>query len=151
LVHALLYSLKLNYFLGSKFEIKDMGEANVTLNVRIVRKGDNILLPQEQYIEKILRKFEYFDFIIVSTLYDVNSKLKKNRGEFISQPRYSQIIRTLLHLMSFSRSNIVFARVRLSRYAQCANQKHWDTLAILMTYLRGSMDFALNIVDFSLY
>jgi len=32
------------FFLGSKFEMKDMGEANVVLGVRIIRKGDSILL-----------------------------------------------------------------------------------------------------------
>ena len=34
-------------FLGSNFEMKDMGEANVILGVRIIRKGDSILLSQE--------------------------------------------------------------------------------------------------------
>jgi len=76
-------------FLGSKFEIKDIGEANVILGVRIIRKGDNILLYQEQYIEKLIRKFGYYDFKPVSTPYDANSKLMKNRGEFVSQPEYA--------------------------------------------------------------
>jgi len=67
-------------FLGSKFEMKDMGEANVILGVRIVKKEDSILLSLEQYIEKLLRKFGYYDFKPVSTLYDANSKLMKNRG-----------------------------------------------------------------------
>jgi len=31
-------------FLGSKFEMKDMGEANVILGVRVIKKGDSILL-----------------------------------------------------------------------------------------------------------
>jgi len=44
-------------FLGCKFEMKNMGEVNVILDVRIIRKGDNILLSQEQYIEKLLKKF----------------------------------------------------------------------------------------------
>jgi len=76
-------------FLGSKFEMKDMDEANVILGVRIIRKGDSISLSQEQYIEKLLRKFGYYDFKPVSTPYDANSKLMKNRGEYISQPQYA--------------------------------------------------------------
>jgi len=74
------------FFLGCKFEMKDMGEANVILGVRIIRKGDSILLSQEQCIEKLLRKFGYYDFKLVSTPYDANSKLMKNIGEFVSQP-----------------------------------------------------------------
>ena len=73
-------------FLSFNFEMKDMGEVNVILGVRIIRNGDSILLSQEQYIEKLLRKFGYYDFKPVSTPYDANSKLMKNRGESISQP-----------------------------------------------------------------
>ena len=73
-------------FLGSKFEMKDIGEVSVILGVRIIRKGNSILLSQEQYIEKLLRKFGYYDFKSMSTLYDANSILMKNRGKFVSQP-----------------------------------------------------------------
>ena len=106
-------------FLGSKFEMKDMGETNMILGVRIIRKRDSILLSREQYTEKLLRKFEYYDFKPMSTPYDANNKLIKNRGESVSQPHYAQIIRSLLHLMSFSRLDIAYAVGRLSRYTQC--------------------------------
>ena len=92
---------KSKLFLESKFEMKDMGEASVILGVKVIRKGNNILLSQEQYTEKRLRKFGYYDFKSVSTSYDANSKLMKNRGESISQSQYAQIIGSLLHLMSF--------------------------------------------------
>ena len=52
--------------------------------------------------------------------------------------------------MSFSRPDIAYAVGRLSRYTQCPNQEHWDALARLMKYLRGSI-MPLNIVDFPLY
>jgi len=135
-------------FLRSKFEMKDMGEVNVILGVRIIRKGDSILLSHEQYIEKLLRKFGYYDFKPVSTPYDANSKLMKNIGESISQPQYAQIIGSLLHLMSFSRPDIAYVVGILSRYTQCPNQEHWDALARLMRYLRGSMDYAIECSGF---
>jgi len=133
-----IYS-RIKLFLGSNFEMKDMGEANVILGIRIIRMRDSILLSQERYIEKLLRKFGYYEFKPVSTPYDVNSKLMKNRGESISQPQYAQIIGSLLHLMSFSRPDIAYAVGRLSRYTQCPNQEHWDALARHLKYLRGSM------------
>ena len=68
-------------FLWFKLEMKDIGEANLILGVKIITKGDKTLLFQEQYIEKLLKKFEYYDFKLVSTPYDINSKLKKNIGE----------------------------------------------------------------------
>jgi len=77
--------LKTKLFLESKFEMKDMGEASVILEIKIIRKGDSILLSQEKYTEKLLKKFGYSDFKLVSTPYDANSKLKKNIGKYISQ------------------------------------------------------------------
>ena len=65
---------KTKLFLGSKFEMKDMGETSVILGVKIIRKRDRILLSQKQYTEKLLKKFGYYDFKSVSTPYDVNSK-----------------------------------------------------------------------------
>jgi len=99
--------------------MKDMGEASVILGVKIIRKGDSILLSQEKYTEKLLKKFGHYDFKSVNTPYNANSKLKKNRGEYISQTQYAQIIGSLLHLMSFSIPNNVYTVGRLSRYTQC--------------------------------
>jgi len=72
---------KTKLFIGSKFETKDTGETNVIFGVRIIRKGYSILLSQEQYIEKFLRKFGYYDFKLVS---NASSKLMKNIGESVS-------------------------------------------------------------------
>ena len=46
------------------------------MGIKIIRKGYSILLSQRHYVEKLLRKFGYYD--LVSTPYDANSQLKKN-------------------------------------------------------------------------
>ena len=46
--------------------------------------------------------------------------------------------------MSFSRPDIAYAVSRLSRYTQCPSQDHWDALARLMRYLKGTMDYAIE-------
>jgi len=51
--------------------------------------------------------------------------------------------------MSFSRPDIAYAVARLSRYTQCPSQNHWDVLARLMKYLRGTMDNAIEYSGFS--
>jgi len=76
-------------FLESKFEMKDMGKPSEILGVKIIRNGDSILLSQEKYAEKLLKKFGYYDFKSMSTFYDTNFKLKKNRGGSISQTQYN--------------------------------------------------------------
>ena len=84
----------------------------------------------------------------MSTPYDVNSKLKKNIGESISQTLYAHIIGSLLHLMSFSGPDIAYAVGRFSRYTQCPSQDHWDAFERLMKYLRGTMDYANDYSEF---
>ena len=125
-----------------------MSEASVILGVKIIRKGDSTLLFQEKYTEKLLKKVGYYDFKSIRTPYDANSKLKKNKRESISQIQYAQIIGRLLHLMSFSRPDIAYAVGRLSRYTQCPSQNHWDALARLMKYFRGTMDYVIEYSGF---
>ena len=128
-------------FLSSQFDMKDMGEAKVILGVKITRMCDNIMLSQEHYVEKILKRFGHFDVKPVSTPYDANTRLKKNRGDPVGQAMYAQIIGSLMHLMNFSRPNIAYAVCRLSRYTHNRNNDHWSALARLMKYLRGTMNY----------
>ena len=51
--------------------MKDIGETNVILGIKITRTPNGLKLSQEHYVEKILlRKFEHFDCKPVSTPYD---------------------------------------------------------------------------------
>ena len=70
-----VYSTK--RFLASKFDMQDMSEASVILGVKIIRRDNGIMLTQEHYVEKLLKKFGHFDVTSVSTLYDDNTQLKK--------------------------------------------------------------------------
>ena len=108
-------------FLASQFDVKDMGEAKVILGVKITRMGDNIML----YVDKILKRFEHFNAKPVSTPYDANTHLTKNRGDPVGQDEYAHIIGSFMHLMNFSRLDIAYAVCKLSRYTHNPNNDHW--------------------------
>ncbi|GJV80550.1 zinc finger, CCHC-type containing protein [Tanacetum coccineum] len=57
-------------FLSSKFSMKDMGEADVILGIRIKHESNEIAISQSHYIQKVLKKFNYFDCTPVSALMD---------------------------------------------------------------------------------
>ena len=61
-------------FLALQFYMKDIGEAKVILGVKITRMSDSIMLSQEHYVEKILKRFEHFDAKPMSTPYDANTQ-----------------------------------------------------------------------------
>nr|GEY56310.1 zinc finger, CCHC-type [Tanacetum cinerariifolium] len=69
---------KTKKFLSSRFSMKDMGEADVILGIKIKRENKGIVITQSHYIEKILRKFNREDCSPVSTPMDPVEKLKPN-------------------------------------------------------------------------
>ncbi|KAF3683239.1 PP2A regulatory subunit TAP46 [Capsicum annuum] len=64
--------------LESKFDMKDLGVADVILGIRIHRTPQGLALSQSHYIEKVLNKFKYMEFGIAKTLLDVSFALQKN-------------------------------------------------------------------------
>ncbi|KAL0298456.1 UNVERIFIED_CONTAM: Retrovirus-related Pol polyprotein from transposon TNT 1-94 [Sesamum radiatum] len=46
-------------FLMNKFEMKDMGKADVILGIKLIRSIDGITISQSHYVEKIIEKFGY--------------------------------------------------------------------------------------------
>ena len=47
--------------LSNYFDMKDLGEANFIMGMKITKTLDGFLLDQSHYIEKILKKYNYFD------------------------------------------------------------------------------------------
>src|SRR5688500_19312446 len=44
--------------LSNNFEMKDLGEADVVLNIKLLREGDGGITPvQSHYVEKVLSRF----------------------------------------------------------------------------------------------
>ncbi|GJZ27787.1 putative reverse transcriptase domain-containing protein [Tanacetum coccineum] len=73
----------------NKFSMKDMGEADVILGIRIKHGSNRIAISQSHYIEKVLKKFNYFDCTPVSTPMDTSEKLMPNNGQAVSQLEYT--------------------------------------------------------------
>jgi hypothetical protein len=103
--------------LSQNFEMKDLGEADVILNIKLVREGDGgVTHLQSHYVEKVLSRFGYSDWKPAPTPYDASMILKKNKRIMRDQLRYSQIIGFLMYLASATRPDISFAVSKLSRF-----------------------------------
>ncbi|GJV19333.1 zinc finger, CCHC-type containing protein [Tanacetum coccineum] len=103
-------------FLSSRFSIKDIGEADAILGIRIKHESNGIAISQSHYIENALKKFNYFDCTLVSTPMDISEKLMPNNGQAISQLEYSRVIGYLMYAMTCTRPDIAFAVGKLSKY-----------------------------------
>lgn len=75
--------------LNSFFDMNDMRITYIILGIRIVRNSDGYALTQSHYVEKVLRKFGHYDCKPVATPFNPNVHLMKNKGESVSQLKYT--------------------------------------------------------------
>ncbi|GKE73989.1 zinc finger, CCHC-type containing protein [Tanacetum coccineum] len=115
-------------FLSSRFSMKDMGEADVILGIRIKHESNRIAISESYYIDKVLKKFNYFDCTPVSTPMDTSEKLMPNDGQAVSQLEYSRVIGCLMYAMTCTRPDIAFVAGKLSMYTSNPSTQHWQAI-----------------------
>ncbi|GJV33432.1 zinc finger, CCHC-type containing protein [Tanacetum coccineum] len=123
--------------------IHQMDEADVILGIRIKHESNGIAISQSHYIEKVLKKFNYFDCTPVSTPMDTSEKLMPNNGQVISQLEYSRVIGYLMYAMTCTRPDIAFVVGKLSRYTSNPGTQHWQAIQRVLKYLKKTMDYRL--------
>nr|GFB19191.1 zinc finger, CCHC-type [Tanacetum cinerariifolium] len=118
--------------------MKDMGEADVILGIKIKRKNKGIVITQSHYIEKILKKFNREDCSLVNTPMDPIEKLKPNTGKPVDQLEYSRAIGCLMYVMTSTRPDIAYVIGRLNRFTSNPSRQHWKAITRVFKYLRDS-------------
>ncbi|KAD6118818.1 hypothetical protein E3N88_10089 [Mikania micrantha] len=130
--------------LKARFDMKDMGLADVILGVKINRTQNGLVLSQSHYVDKILEKFKPGDTSVAQTPIDTTQHLSKNRGEGVAQLEYSRIIGSLMYLMTCTRPDLAYAVSRLSRYTSNPSSEHWKSMIRLLRYLRYTRNYGLH-------
>ena len=130
--------------LHSSFEMKDMGEADVILGIRIQKNSNGYILTQSHYIEKTLKKFGHYNDRPVVTPFDPKVQLKKNKGQSVSQLQYTQVLGSLMYIMNCTRPDLAYSVSRLSRYSHNPGRDHWDALVRVLQYLKHTMAYGLH-------
>ncbi|GJX60713.1 zinc finger, CCHC-type containing protein [Tanacetum coccineum] len=106
----------------------DMGEADVIFGIRIKHESNGIAISQSHYIEKVLKKFSYFNCTPVSNPMDTSEKLMPNNGQAVSQLEYSKVIGCLMYVMTCTRPDIAFVVGKQSRYTSNPGTQHWQAI-----------------------
>ncbi|GJS93946.1 zinc finger, CCHC-type containing protein [Tanacetum coccineum] len=128
--------------------MKDMGEADVILGIKIKRENNVIVITQSHYIEKILKKFNREDCSPVGTPMDLVENLKPNTGKLVDQLEYSRAIGCLMYAMTSTRPDIAYAVGRLSRFTSNPSRQHWKAITRVFKYLRGTMNYGLSYMGY---
>nr|GEW06481.1 retrovirus-related Pol polyprotein from transposon TNT 1-94 [Tanacetum cinerariifolium] len=130
--------------LHSSFDMKDMGEVDVILNIKIQMNSNGYILTQSHYIEKTLKKFRHYDDRTVVTPFDLKVQLKKNKGQSISQLHYTYVLGSLMYIVNYTRPDLAYSVSRLSRYSHNPGRDHWDALIRVLQYLKHTMAYVLH-------
>ena len=123
--------------LKSHFDMKDLGEANFILGMKITKTCDGIFLDQSHYVEKILRKYNFLGHNSVATPFDSNIHLLpvNNDDEIFNQKNYASIIGSLHYVTDCTRPDIAYAVGVLSRFTSKPSKDHRLAIERVMRYL----------------
>lgn len=146
------FLLAIKSWLGSNFEMRDMGKAAYIFGVQIYtdRSRKLLALSQESYIEKILNHFNMSRCKPMDTPIAKGQTLSlkmcpstpTKESQMINTP-YSSAIRSLMYAMMCTRPDICYAVRLVSRYQSNPVPKHWNVVKRILAYLRGIVHYCL--------
>ena len=130
--------------LSEKYKMKDLGPVRKFLNMDIGRIESRKLLwiNQEDYIEKILRKYSMENCNPVNIPMDPNITFTENKGPETNFP-YRELIGSLQYLTCISRPDISVAVNILSQFQSNPSNEHWMGLKRILRYLNGTKHYRL--------
>ncbi|KAJ0754054.1 putative RNA-directed DNA polymerase [Helianthus annuus] len=139
--------------LSKSFSMKDLGPAKQILGIRITRDraSKKLHMSQEQYIEKVLSRFNMAKAKAVSSPLTPNFKLtdkdcpsSKEEIEDMDKFPYASAVGSLMYAMVCTRPDIAHAVGVVSRFLSNPGKKHWEAVKWIFRYLRGSSKLGIT-------
>ena len=139
-------------WLSSNFEMKDMGEADYILGVKILRDRSKKLLglSQQTYIKKVLERFQMHNCKPIDTPVAKNVSLSldmcpktKDEKEKMARVPYANAVGSLMYAMMCTRPDICYAVGLVSRFQSNPGLAHWKAVKRILRYLKGTADYVL--------
>ncbi|GJZ06213.1 pre-mRNA-splicing factor ATP-dependent RNA helicase DEAH7-like protein isoform X1 [Tanacetum coccineum] len=142
--------------LEQSFAMKDLGRSKITsLALRIFlrdRGAKKFLKPQEQYIEKVLRRFNMDKAKVVSSPLTPNFKLtdkdcpssKKNIEKILDSHDGPLSGWYLMYAMVCNKAGFKLMFGVVSRFLSNPGKKHWEAVKWIFRYLRGTSKLGIT-------
>ncbi len=122
----------------------------VGLNIEHDRENQIMKISQQQYTEKILKKFRMQDSIPVATPMVIGANLRRPKEpptyeeqEEMKQIPYRQAIGSLLYLSMGTRPDIAYAVAKMAQFCHCYRPVHWKAVQRIFKYLKGTASHGL--------
>ena len=128
----------------NKWESTDQGEPRLLLGVQLERVPEinGIKIHQEQYILKILRRFDMENCTPVHTPLPPSANYTPANDDetFEDVTKYRAAIGSLMFAAVATRPDITHATNLLAQFNGAPAQKHWNAVKHIFRYLKGSID-----------
>ena len=135
------------------FAMKDLGLVKRILGIRIERDraSKKLYMSQEQYIEKVLARFNMSKAKVVSSPLASHFKLSSRHSpstdkekEDMRRVSYASAVESLMYVMVCTRPDIAYAVGVVSRFLSNPGRQHWEAVKWIMRYLRGTSKLKLT-------
>ncbi|GKB60954.1 putative RNA-directed DNA polymerase, partial [Tanacetum coccineum] len=139
--------------LSKSFSMKDLGPAKQIIGIRIFRDrgAKKLHMSQEQYIEKVLCRFNMDKAKVVSSPLTTNFKLtdkdcpsSKKNIEKMDRVPYASAVGSLMYAMVCTRPDLAHAVGVVSRFLSNPGKKHWEAVKWIFRYLRGTSKLGIT-------
>ena len=146
-------------WLQKQFDMKDLGEANYILGIKLLRDRKNkvLSLSQALYIDKILARFTMenskkgtLPFRHGVYLSEQQSPKTLEQKERMSRIPFDLGVDSLMYAMLCTRPDICYTMGIVSRYQSDLGEEHWIALKHILKYLRRTRDYMLVYYSWSL-
>lgn len=143
---------KLKTQLNNEFDMKELGAAKKILGMEIRRdrQAGKLFLSQQNYIERVLDRFNMNNCKPVSTPLAAHFKLSselcpdtKEEMEHMSHVPYANAVGSLMYAMVCTRPDLAYAVSVVSRYMHNPGKSHWSAVKWIFRYLKGTSDIGL--------
>lgn len=132
--------------LSSEFEMKDIGEVDCFLGMRIERKIQQRILriSQRVFLERLLQRFNMSECKPAST--PIENRLRLQRGEESQRTNkpYRELVGCLVYVAITTRPDLNAAVNFYSQFQCCPTEEHWGHLKRVLRYIRGTLDLGLQ-------
>lgn len=128
-------------------KIKDLGEANLILSVRVRReKNGSVTIDQTNYIEEILKELDQEDCYVHPAPLPIQAQQREPPTEEneTDQHQYRKAMGCLQYLAGGTRPDIAYATSKLSQYCEKPTTKDWENCVHLLGYLKKTKEFKIN-------
>ena len=134
--------------LSNAFDMKDLGQCQYFLGVRITRRGSQITLCQDAYIRKVLDQFGMLECRAVTTPLDpgAGDTLVPYQG-FANDDEiklYQSLVGCINYLATQTRCDIAFTASVLSRFLVNPAPGHIKSAKRVLQYLKGTATYGIT-------